>query len=799
MGSIVRRLLPGRLRRSYAAKFFVGLLLVTVVAGGVGGYIYVNAGDQLQDATADELTTTASLQRDQIDEWYRGTTSNMQSLRVSVSTMLGQPGTSGNTIQNALSATVERREHVEAAYYGDLSNGELEIATGDQRFMNQSGAGAGRIREPIRETAATSLNESGSAVGSTEPFQLAGDDDPYMVFATNIDGKRNQTILLVANVASVGKDYLLEQESGSVVLVDANGRRLASTEENDTALDSTNANGFDPSEGATRNGDTGFTSRSEVDGRTVAVGSAVGEAVPWTVATRVPTSDAYALQRAISNQVLVLVALVFASLGLLGVTLGRNTVRSVRELSASAERLRDGNLEADVPTARADEIGELGRAFDDMRESLRDRVQEVESARSDAEAARQSAEAMQRHLERKADAYEETMNEVADGDLTARLDSDSRSDAMRSVAEACNRMLDDIADTVASATAFANAVEQSSESAATSTGEVERASAQVTESVQEISVGADRQHDNLQSVNAEMESLSTSTEEIAATTNDVADLSERTAEVGRSGQAAAEAAIEGMEQVEDESADAVDAIESLEGEMAAVDELVEFISDVANQTNMLALNANIEASRGGGAGDGSGDGFAVVAQEVKELAQETQDAASDVEERLERIREETDRTAAEVRATKEQVAANAEDVREAAEALSTVAGHVERTNEGVQEISAATEEQAASTEEVVAMVEEATTISEETSAEAETVAAAAEEQTANLSDVSERVESLASQARALSEHLATFEVHESDGRADDDGDDDGDRTAGAPSTAPSAGGSTDGFASSSEE
>jgi len=755
MGSITRRLVPGRLRRSYAAKFLAGLLLVTVVAGGVGGFVYLDVGERLHDATENELTTSASLQRDQLDEWHRTTVSNTFSLRLTVRTQLAQSD-SLSRVQRTLASTVQRREHVAAAYYVNAETGEVEFSAGDQRFVTTNNYSTA-MRQDVNERVRTALDERSGSVGVTEPFQVGAENTPMMAFATTVDGDRNRTLVLLTDLSSVGEDYLRDQDEGDVVVTDASGRLLMSTAPNATPFSAAGTTGVDPSTTATRNGTVGFDSRVEHGDRSLAVGYAVGESVPWTVSTRVPTSDAYALQQAVSNQMLALVALVFASLGLLGLTLGRNTVSAVRDLSASAEQLRDGDLDAAVPTARADEIGDLGRAFDDMRESLRARVEEAEAARSDAEAARQHAEAMRRHLERKADAYESTMNEVADGELTARLDPDSQSDAMRSVAAACNRMLDDIAATVADAKAFADAVEDASESAAASTSEVKRASAQVTESVQEISVGADRQYDDLQSMNVEMASLSTSTEQIAATTSDVADRSERAAEVGRRGRAAAEDAIAGMETVESASAEAVDAIDALEDEMAAVDELVAFISDVAKQTNVLALNANIEASRGSAGGDAS-DGFAVVAQEVKDLAQETQDAAADVEGRLERVREETDRTAEQVRSTKTHVAANAEDVREAAAALSTVAEHVERTNEGVQEISAATEEQAASTEEVVAMVEEATAISEETSAEAETVAAAAEEQTANLADVSGRVAALASQARSLSAHLETIDV-----------------------------------------
>ncbi|WP_257298673.1 methyl-accepting chemotaxis protein [Haloarchaeobius sp. FL176] len=742
MGSLTRALLPKRLRASYGAKFLTALILVTVVAGSLGAYVYLNAGEELTEETEEELTTTASLQASQLDDWTGSTSAKTRSLGTTVSTISGRDDSYGR-IQSLLAGTVDRNEHVVGAYYVDEETGELRLQYGDRSVVEESD----RLRPDVTDRVADLTDGETGTVTLSDTFPAGESGSPMVMFVTETQSSDTGAVVVLASLQSLSGDVLRSPDGGRTVVTDDAGRVVMASD----------GAGLMATDSLASGDGEGFVPNTESENGSVAVASVAAPSHGWTVSTRVPTSEAYALQHSISNQMLAMVGLVFASLALLGLTLGRNTVRSVRDLSASAAELEAGNLDADMPTDRADEIGDLGRAFDEMRSSLQARIDEVESARQEAQTARERAQGLSDHLERKADQYQTTMATVADGDLTRRLDPESNSEAMAAVAESCNEMLDEIEATVAETKAFAAAVDDASEAAAESATEVQNASEQVTESVQEISVGADRQHDSLQSVSQEMESLSTSTEEIAATTNQVADVAEETALASRSGRAAANAAVEGMAQIEAESEEAVDAIEDLEDEMAEIDELVEFISDVANQTNMLALNANIEASRGGG-GDGDGEGFAVVATQVKELATDTKDAAEDVEDRLERIRDETDRTAEEVRETKERVATNAQSVREAATALDEIAEYAQETNTGVQEISAATEEQAASTEEVVAVVEEATGIAEQTSAEAETVAAAAEEQTANLTDVSGQIERLASRARKLSGNLATFEV-----------------------------------------
>ncbi|WP_312910399.1 methyl-accepting chemotaxis protein [Natronosalvus caseinilyticus] len=481
----------------------------------------------------------------------------------------------------------------------------------------------------------------------------------------------------------------------------------------------------------------------------------VTEDSPFLVVIHTPESEAFGFVQDVQQYG------IYASIGgilfvmLIGGVIGRNTSRSIDRLTTKAERMEEGDLDVEFETQRVDSIGRLYAGFATMRDSLKNQIQNAQNAREEAEQARAETEAINRHLEAKADEYRAVMQETAEGDLTARMDADTDNEAMQEIALEFNAMVAELEETTAGVKAFATDVATASEQVTASSEEVRSASEQVTESVQEISDGAERQNQSLQSVNHEMNGLSTTIEQIAASSNQVADIAERTAQTGKRGRDAAEDAIEGMAEIESESQSAVEEIERLEAEMEQIDELIEFITEVAEQTNMLALNANIEAARSGD----SGEGFSVVAGEVKELAEETKTAAEDIEERLEAIQHQTEQTATEVQLTSDRVAEHTDSVQRAATALDEIADYAGETNVGVQEISAASEEQAASTQEVVSMVDEAATISEETTAESENVAAAAEEQTTALTEVSRSASDLANQAAQLSEALDRFDTN----------------------------------------
>lgn len=389
--------------------------------------------------------------------------------------------------------------------------------------------------------------------------------------------------------------------------------------------------------------------------------------------------------------------------------------------------------------------------LDDKRTSLQERTEEVEQLQADLSEQRT-------HIHRKANDYQIVMQACRDGDLTQRMNPESQNQAMTEIAEEFNEMIATVEDTVDDLKRFASEVATFSQEITLSTEEVQSESEYVAESMEEISSKADRQNANLQQASEEMNTLLSTIGEIAASSDEVVKIAEQTAETGREGRQAAQDAIEGMGEIEDEAAETVKEIEQLEEQVQQIDELTDFISEIAEQTNMLALNANIEANRGG---EGGG-GFAVVANEVKQLAAGTKQAAGDIEERLERIQAETTETVEEVRITSDRIADHTESVENAVNALDEIANFAEKTNRGIRAIDQATDRQAESTEEVVDIVDEAAAIGQETTTAAVSLAEETTGQTAALRQVTKGTDLLATQAQQLSTTLDRFEVDTAD-------------------------------------
>ncbi|AKH97168.1 methyl-accepting chemotaxis protein [Halanaeroarchaeum sulfurireducens] len=271
------------------------------------------------------------------------------------------------------------------------------------------------------------------------------------------------------------------------------------------------------------------------------------------------------------------------------------------------------------------------------------------------------------------------------------------------------------------------------------TGELHDATESVAESAREIDRLANEQSESTAEVAGEVSNLSATIEEVASSADNVAETSQRARNRAEDGRELAGEIGSVMEEVSEASTSVRSDFDTLRTTVEQIDEVIEVIDDIADQTNLLALNANIEAARA----DEGGDGFAVVANEIKDLAEESKTQAGEIESLIDEVQTGTEQTVESLEETETRIESGVEEVDAAMETLDEIADAVEEAVEGIEEVSDVTDDQAASAEEIAAMVdgaqEKAQTVSEEVSE----VAAATEEQTQQVADIDESIEELA--------------------------------------------------------
>ncbi|AWZ49343.1 chemotaxis protein [Clostridiaceae bacterium 14S0207] len=277
---------------------------------------------------------------------------------------------------------------------------------------------------------------------------------------------------------------------------------------------------------------------------------------------------------------------------------------------------------------------------------------------------------------------------------------------------------------------------------------------QNSNSIQELAEGSEKIEELTKESLDIVNEINKGVEQITNNIQEVVNASEETSQIADQGKDAIKNAVEQMDKIESCVSDSADVINILGTKSHKIGDIVSLIESVSEQTNLLALNAAIEAARAGE----HGKGFAVVADEVRKLAEETKNATCDISVIIKEIQSEVKKAVVSMNEGKKQVQNGNFIVHDAGEAFANIFMSIENVSDQVHQVSAVIEELYAGMGNMVASIENMANISVVSTQSTETIAASSQEQKASMDEVAESAQLLSNIAMDLQEDFSKFKV-----------------------------------------
>ncbi|WP_167747110.1 methyl-accepting chemotaxis protein [Cohnella luojiensis] len=343
---------------------------------------------------------------------------------------------------------------------------------------------------------------------------------------------------------------------------------------------------------------------------------------------------------------------------------------------------------------------------------------------------------------------------IASGDLTGDRIQVRNRDELGKLADAFNEMKENLHGLIRQAGSNAGQVANAAEGLRNHSEKLGGLSEGIAEVIQQIASGSEMQLLNVHQGVSEMENMLVSTAGIENATGIVSDRSMLALEAATAGKHSIGQAMRQMETIRGQMDGLASAVQRLAGRTAHINRTANVISTIARQTNMLALNASIEASRAGI----QGKGFAVVAEEVRKLSGQTAQAAGEVGSITDNIRDEMDEVAASTDSGYREVSIGIEIVRQADEAFARIEGAVAEVALQVKETIRRSADMAERSSAASQAMEGIREVTEQTAAGARGVTNSTEEQFASMEEIIASAALLSKEAEELQSRIARFKV-----------------------------------------